>query len=405
MSLNSMSNTVCKQANLCGGCALIKVPYEEQLKQKVSAVAALLQPFYTQKIKVNPSVLTKYYRNKIELSFTHQVVHKEPLNKKIKRDKSEPLVFEDVLGFRQMGRWDRAVNLTDCFLFNQNLPWFIYKINLWAKNKNIPFYDQRKHTGVLRTLMMRQSFNEKGGMLVFISQAPFDTDGLVEICRRVYPDFSVLSAINDGLSDASPIKDLKVLAGSDTMREALLFDDKKIVFTLSPQSFFQTNTKTANLMYQKVRSCVAKIKPEILYDLYGGAGSFSLTNADLVKKAFCVECVPQAVENGKQNAVLNNIKNVDFICQTTEDFLAQNKLETKNSLVILDPARAGVHPKACELLASSGVKNILYISCNPKTLAENLSVLTKNYKVKNVECFDFFPNTKHIETFAELELL
>ena len=404
MSLNSMSN-ICKQASLCGGCALIKVPYEEQLKQKVSAVAKLLEPFYTQKIKVNPSVLTKYYRNKIELSFTHQVVHKEPLNKKIKRDKSLPLEFEDVLGFRQMGRWDRSVNLSDCFLFNQNLPWFIYKINLWAKAKNIAYYDQRKHTGVLRTLMLRQSFNEKGGMLVFISQVPFDTEGLVEVCRQVYPEYSVLTAINDGLSDASPLKDLKVLSGADTMQEALLFEGRKIIFTLSPQAFFQTNTKTANLMYQKVRARVAAIKPETLYDLYGGAGSFSLTNADLVKKAFCVECVPQAVENGRQNAVLDNIKNVDFICQTTEDFLAQNKIESKNSLVILDPARAGVHPRACELLATSGVKNILYVSCNPKSLAENLAVLTKNYKIKNIECFDFFPNTKHIETFAELELL
>ena len=399
-----MSN-ICKQANLCGGCALIKTPYEGQLKQKVSAVAKLLEPFYTQKIKVNPSVLTKYYRNKIELSFTHQVVHKEPLNKKIKRNKTIPLEFEEVLGFRQMGRWDRAVNLTDCFLFNQNLPWFIYKINLWAKNKNISYYDQRKHTGILRTLMMRQSFNEKGGMLVFISQAPFDTEGLVEVCHQVYPDFSVLTAINDGMSDASPIKDLKVLSGSDTMQEALLFEDKKIIFNLSPQSFFQTNTKTANLMYQKVRSRVEALKPETLYDLYGGAGSFSLTNADLVKEAFCVECVPQAVENGHQNAITNNIKNVEFICQTTEDFLAQNKLETKNSLVILDPARAGVHPKACEQLKNSGIKNILYISCNPKTLAENLAVLTQNYKVKTAECFDFFPNTKHIETFVELELI
>lgn len=404
MSSSSMSN-VCKQASLCGGCALIKTPYEEQLKQKVSAVAKLLEPFYKDKITVNPSVLTKYYRNKIELSFTHQVIHKDPLNKKIKRDKSVPLEFEEVLGFRQMGRWDRAVNLTDCFLFNQNLPWFIYKINLWAKAKNIPYYDQRKHTGVLRTLMMRQSFNEKGGMLVFISQAPFDTEGLAEVCKQVYPDFSVLTAINDGMSDASPIKDLKVLSGSLTMQEALLFDDKKIIFNLSPQSFFQTNTKTANLMYQKVRNCVAEIKPETLYDLYGGAGSFSLTNADLVKEAFCVECVPEAIENGKQNALTNNIKNVDFICQTTEDFLAQNPLKAKNSLVILDPARAGVHPKACELLKNSGVKNILYISCNPKTLAENLAVLTQNYKVKHVQCFDFFPNTKHIETFAELELI
>jgi len=399
------SNLTCKNAALCGGCALIKVPYEEQLKQKVAAVSALLEPYFKGEIKVTPTAQNKFYRNKIELSFTHQPIHKEPQNKKIKRDKTVPLEFEDVLGFRQMGRWDRAVNLTDCLIFNENLPWFVYKIMLWAKAKNLSFYDQRKHTGTLRTLMIRQSFNKKGGMLVFISTVPFDTTGLAEICAQIYPGFSVLTAVNDGMSDASGIKNLQVLSGTDTMQEALLFDGgKEIVFEISPQSFFQTNTKTANLMYKKVRSKVAAIKPKILYDFYGGAGSFSLTNADLVEKSFCVECVPEAVENGKKNAVLNNIKNVEFYCQTTEDFLTENDIQARNSLVILDPARAGVHPKACEKLAVCGVKNILYISCNPKTLAENLAVLTKNYTVKNAECFDFFPNTKHIETFVELVL-
>ena len=243
---------MCKNAALCGGCALIKVPYEEQLKQKVAAVSALISPYFAGEIKVTPTVQNKFYRNKIELSFTHQPIHKEPQNKKIKRDKTVPLEFEDVLGFRQMGRWDRAVNLTDCLIFNENLPWFVYKIQLWAKAKNLSFYDQRKHTGILRTLMIRQSFNKKGGMLVFISTAPFDTDGLKEICQQIYPGFSVLTAINDGMSDASGIKNLKVLSGTDTMQEALILDGgKEIVFEISPQSFFQTNTKTANLMYKK----------------------------------------------------------------------------------------------------------------------------------------------------------
>ena len=399
------SNLMCKQASLCGGCALIKTPYEEQLKQKTNFVAELLAPFYQGKLQVTPTALNKFYRNKIELSFTHQPIHKEPLNKKVKRDKTIPLEFEDVLGFRQKDRWDRSVNLVDCLLFNENLPWFVFKVNHWAKQNNISFYDQRKHTGTLRTLMMRQSFNKKGGMLVFISAQPFDTTGLVEICKQVYPNYSVLTAINDGMSDASPIKNLTLLDGSLIMQESLLFENgREIVFNLSPQSFFQTNTKTANLMYKKVREKVAEIKPSIIYDLYGGAGSFSLTNADLIKHSYCVECVPEAVENGKQNAITNNINNVDFYCQTTEDFLKQNKLITENSLIILDPARAGVHPDACKLLANSGVKNILYISCNPKTLAENLKVLTETYKVKNAQYFDFFPNTKHIETFVELVL-
>jgi 23S rRNA (uracil1939-C5)-methyltransferase len=157
-------------------------------------------------------------------------------------------------------------------------------------------------------------------------------------------------------------------------------------------------------MYQSARDLVKKIQPATVYDLYGGAGSFSLICTDAAQKFFCVESVEQAVIDGRTNAKLNNIENVNFICAKTEDFLHNQKISAYNSLIILDPPRGGLHIKAEASVAKSGVKNIIYVSCNPLTLARDLEELTKNYNIKNVEAFDFFPHTKHMETLVCMEL-
>ena len=138
--------------------------------------------------------------------------------------------------------------------------------------------------------------------------------------------------------------------------------------------------------------------------MYGGAGSFSLCCADLVGKSLCVENVAPAIVNGQKNAKINNIENVKFYCEATEDFLTKNKISAHKTVILLDPPRAGLHPKACDAVAKSEVKDVLYISCNPVSLAENLKTLCQKYSVISAECFDFFPHTDHIETFVQLKL-
>lgn len=142
----------------------------------------------------------------------------------------------------------------------------------------------------------------------------------------------------------------------------------------------------------------------MIYDLYGGAGSFSLSCADLCQKSICVESVAPAIYNGLENAKINGVKNVQFFCSRVEDFVKQQPIEKKDALIILDPPRGGMHPKAVKAVAESGVKNVLYISCNPVTLANELKTFTQYYNLVGVEAFDFFPHSEHIETLVQMEL-
>ncbi|MBR4355746.1 MAG: hypothetical protein IKP96_04185 [Elusimicrobiaceae bacterium] len=124
----------------------------------------------------------------------------------------------------------------------------------------------------------------------------------------------------------------------------------------------------------------------------------------MCEKSICVESVAPAIYNGIENAKLNGVKNVQFFCAKVEDFVKQQPIERKDALIILDPPRGGMHPKACKAVAESGVENVLYISCNPVTLATDLKTLTQHYEILHVEAFDFFPHSEHIETFVQLRL-
>lgn len=394
----------CPHFNTCGGCTLQDKPYAQQLELKKQKVQELLAPYWQGDIPVAQSPDTEYFRNKIELSFSRQVVWKEPLGKKkVIRDKTKPLEFEHALGFRIKGRWDRCIDLKSCLLFNDKLAAFVEAVRTWAKENNLSYYDQRTHIGVLRNIIMREGKNTGEGMVVLVSAEQADLSGFAQVVSSVYPDYSVLTALNDAMSDGAPLTDIKVLKGAAVMREILFAQDRKVVFELYPQSFFQTNTRAANVMYDTVRDVIKELKPDVLYDLYGGAGSFSLCCSDIIGKSLCVESVAPAVVNGQQNAKINNAENIQFYCEKTEDFLTKNKISKHNAVILLDPPRSGLHPAACKAVLSSGVKNVLYISCNPVTLAENLKILSANYTVKSAQCFDFFPHTSHIETFVILE--
>jgi 23S rRNA (uracil1939-C5)-methyltransferase len=400
-----MSEQICKHFNLCGGCQTLDVPYAEQLIQKQKDLKGLLKRFWAGNISITPSPDTEFYRNKIELGFCRQPVWVEPFNKKFKRDKNKPLEFETALGFKLKGRWDRAFDLEECIIFEPCLPNLLAVVRAWAKENNLEYYDQRKHTGLLRNIMLRQGKNTGDQMLVLYAAADnFDKKSFVSAVEKILPQANILLAINASVADAAIAQNLEVLKGKAAIFENIKIEKRELKFMLSAQSFFQTNTRAAQMMYEKVRDIVKQLKPETIYDFYGGAGSFSLTCADLIKKSFCVESVAEAVKDGAANAKLNGIENVSFICDRVEDYVKKNKLSKYKSMLILDPPRGGLHPEAEKAVMNCEAPNIIYVSCNPLTLARDLEELTKNYAVKNVEAFDFFPNTKHVETLVELEL-
>lgn len=389
---------------------MLNLSYGEQVAQKRAKLQKTLQDFWTQDIPVTVTDEPRYFRNKVELGFCHQVKWREDYDKKDPANKTRPLEFESTLGFKLKGRWDRAVDITECALFNENLIPLLNAIRAWAQAEKLEYYDQRKHTGVLRHLLVREGKNTGEEIVVLFVTDDFNEKTFVRVVESVLPKANIMAAVNNGLADTAAPESLRVLKGKDFILEKIFLTDshanleREVTFKLSPQSFFQTNTKTAQKMYSRVRAVVKKIAPKRIYDLYGGAGSFSLSCADLCEKSICVESVAPAVYNGIENAKINGVSNVQFFCSKVEDFVKQQPIEKKDALIILDPPRGGMHPKAAKAVAESGVENVLYISCNPVTLANDLKILTQHYEILHVEAFDFFPHSEHIETFVQMKL-
>lgn len=388
---------------------MLDLPYGQQLAQKTARVKELLEDFWSGDIPVTPTDEPFYFRNKVELGFCHQPVWKEPFDKKVKRDKTVPLEFEQTLGFKLKGRWDRAVDIQQCVLFDEHLIPLLQAVRAWAKAENLSYYDHRRHTGVLRHLMLRTGKNTGEAIAVLFVTDDVPEKSFVSAVESVWPQANIMLAVNTSLADTAAPESLRVLKGRDFITEKIILSapdgaaEREVVFKLSPQSFFQTNTLTAQKMYSRVRALVKGISPKIIYDLYGGAGSFSLSCADLCEKSLCVESVAPAVYNGIENAKLNGVQNVQFFCAKVEDFVKQQPIEKKDALIILDPPRSGMHPKAAKAVAESGVEKVLYISCNPVTLAADLKILSQHYDVTAAETFDFFPHTDHIETLVQLK--
>ncbi len=404
-----MPNSLCKHFGQCGGCALLNLPYEEQVSRKRAKLQQTLQDFWMGEIPVTATDEPKNFRNKVELGFCHQVKWRDDYDKKDPANKTRPLEFESALGFKLKGRWDRAVDITECVLFSPWLMPLLAAIRAWARAENLEYYDQRKHTGVLRHLMVREGKNTGEQIVVLFVTDDFNEKTFVQAVESVLPQANIMAAVNTGLADTAAPESLRVLKGKDHIFEKIILTgangqpEREVTFKLSPQSFFQTNTLTAQKMYSRVRSVVKKLAPKRIYDLYGGAGSFSLSCADLCQKSICVESVAPAVYNGIENAKINGVDNVQFFCSKVEDFVKQQPLERKDALIILDPPRGGMHPKAAKAVAESGVENVLYISCNPVTLAADLKILTPHYDILQVEAFDFFPHSEHIETFVQMK--
>jgi 23S rRNA (uracil1939-C5)-methyltransferase len=404
-SIKTNPNIFCKHFDACGGCSLQNLSYENQLKYKKQQIENLFKPLWQHPVKITPSQKIKYYRNKMEFSFACQI-------DKTRTKPNSEKIFEQKLGQKEKNRWDRAFDLQECYLMSKESVKLVTAVRKWALENNIGFYDLRRHSGILRHLVVRESKNTTDKMVLLIAANDnFDKNKFTGTVKTSYPATSVLVATNKNLADTAGCDNIEILRGTNFITEKILlpkfelngkkYEHREIEFKISPKSFFQTNSETAQKIYQKLRHLAAELKPSVIYDLYGGSGAFSMSCADFTDKCICIEQALHSIEDGKYNAKKNNISNIDFICAKTEDFLQSQNL-AENSLVILDPPRAGLHPKALESLINAKPKNIIYVSCNPKTLFGNLQQLTQNYKIKSIESFDLFAHTKHLETVTHL---
>lgn len=387
----------CRHFGACGGCATQDKPYAEQLAAKEAFLSSLFPSAPT--VKVTPSPKTQYYRNKMEFSFSHQVARR--------LDGPPPsLEFENRFGLKMKGRWDKAIDLQECFLMSPGVGPLLAEVRGWAAEEGLAYYDLRKHTGSLRHLMLREGKNTGRKMAVlFTTECDFEKDDFLEAVESVWPDATVLHAVNKQLSDVAITDELSILSGEGCIEERLCVKTpsvcKDIRFRISHKSFFQTNSYATALLYSRVAELVEGLAPEVLYDLYGGSGGFSFACGHAAKKCISVESVAEAVADGKVNAMLNGVEGVEFICSTVENYL-QAAPEMSSSLVLLDPPRAGLHPKALAAILKAAPPHILYVSCNPKSLARELQAFSQSYRMDLLEGFDLFPHTEHVEALALL---
>ena len=377
----------CKEFGACGGCTYQTLPYEQQLKQKEAQVRKLIdevcEDYIFEGIKGSPNEWQ--YRNKMEFSFGDEY-------------KDGPLA----LGLHKRGSFYDIVNADECKIVHKDYNVILGCVLEYCRKQNFSFYHKSSHEGYLRHLLVRRAVKtgEMTVNLVTSSQLKPDLQPLAEALLELPLEgklVGVINIINDSLADVVQSDKTEILYGKDWFYEELL----GLKFKISTFSFFQTNSLGAEVLYEKAREYVGETKDKLIFDLYSGTGTIAQILAPVAKKVIGVEIVEEAVEAAKENAGLNGLKNCEFIAGDVLKVIGN--IEEKPDLIVLDPPREGIHPKALQQIIDYGVERMVYISCKPTSLARDLVVLQeRGYKVDRVSCVDMFPQSVHVETVVML---
>lgn len=374
----------CKHFGVCGGCSYQTISYEDQLNIKSDQVLKLLKDAEIDDFEylgIEASPIEYDYRNKME--FTFGDVEKGG---------------ELALGMHQKGKFYEIVTVDDCKIVDEDFKRVLLTVLKYFQDKNITFYNKKRHEGVLRHLVVRKAV-KTGEMLVNLvtsSQVELELDRLVEEVRNIDLDGKLvgfLHTINDSLSDVVQSDETRILFGKDYINEEIL----GLKFKISAFSFFQTNSLGAEKLYSIVRDFAGTEKNKVIFDLYCGTGTIAQIMAPIAKKVIGIEIVEEAVEAAKENAELNNLDNCSFIAGDVMQKVSE--LKDKPDLIILDPPRDGIHPKAIHKIIDFAPEQFIYVSCKPTSLARDLPIFEeRGYKVEKVKCMDMFPHTPHVET-------
>lgn len=433
----------CQHFGVCGGCQWQMLPYNLQLVYKQQQVYDNLKRIG--KIAL-PDILPiagadeiKFYRNKLEYTFSTKeytadkpkelplaasggretAYTKSPLrqetfisNNDIQRSElfsagfSSPNeeVWEGALGFHAKGFFDKVVDIHKCWLQSEPTNELRNAIRVFAQKNNLSFYDIRAHKGLLRTMQVRTcTTGEVMVNIVFGEESEEEIIEVMEFVARQFPQITTLLytinlKMNDSLYDQEPI----IYKGKGYVIEKL----EDFRFKIGPKSFFQTNTKQAEKLYQITRDFAELNGSQIVYDLYCGTGSIGIFCNRRAKKIIGVEAIEEAVKDASENALLNSIGHAQFftgdVIEVCNDvfFAAHGKPD----VLITDPPRAGMHEKLVKKILDIEAPLVVYVSCNPATQARDLNLLDEKYAVAKVQPVDMFPHTHHIENVVQLKL-
>lgn len=381
----------CPAFGKCGGCSFEHTEYKNQIQFKTDCVKELLNFLDIEISQAKQSPVQWNYRNKMEFSF-----YNEPLNS------STVQPFNRLsLGLHCKGSFYKYSEVPPCYIAHEDIIKACEIVKEFAIKTGLKAYNNKSHEGCFRHLVLRKGVNT-GDLLVNIvtnKQEDINKNFFDSVVNRLS---SFCSSIywteNSKFSDAVNAESITLLYGNENITETLTVADKNFKFSIAPFSFFQTNTKATEVLYNTVIELLQPDKQDTLLDMYCGTGAIGICLSPHVKSVVGVEQVEESIESAKHNAKINNIKNIEFFAQPAQDWVKQN--DKKFDSVIIDPPRAGLFETVIEHILFLNPKKIVYVSCNPSTLARDLKLITKDekYKVIKVCPVDMFPQTYHVET-------
>ena len=380
---------VCSIFPACGGCMYQTMDYQAQVKMKAEQIQSIMDAAvdgysYTfEGVKESPKEFA--YRNKMEFSFGDEY-------------KDGPLS----LGLHKKGSTYDVLTASDCKLVHEDMTQILSCVLDYFKERGVSYYKKMQHIGYLRHLLLRRG-DTTGEILVNLvttTQEEHDLAPLVE--KLLAPPVKgkivgILHILNDSLSDVVQSDETKILYGQDYFYEKIM----GLEFKITPFSFFQPNSRGAEVLYSTVREYIGDIHDMTVYDLFSGTGTIAQVLAPVAKQVIGVEIIEEAVEAAKENAERNGLHNCRFIAGDV--FKVLDEIEEKPDVIVLDPPRDGIHPKALPKILDYGVENIVYISCKATSLARDLEMIqARGYRVVKCTAVDQFCQTVHVESIVLL---
>lgn len=381
---------ICRDSKLCGGCSYQGVPYEEQLKNKEGETKSLLDRKdirYGEFIEIEPAPDRFGYRNKMEYTFGDM-------------EKGGPMT----LGMHRKKHFMSIVTVDECQLVHEDFNRVLRAVLDFVSSRGYSHYHKKTHKGLMRHLILRRGVRT-GELLVNVvtsSEEGFDEEAFTSMILSLPLEnrvAGVLRTINDRLADAVYCDELRVLYGRDYYEEEIM----GLKFKVSAFSFFQTNVEAVEKLYSYAIGLIDDFESKKVFDLYCGTGTISQAMAKSAGEVVGIEIVEEAVRAAEENAAYNGIENCRFISGDVFEVLDSLPESEKPDVIVVDPPRVGISANALDKIIGYGVDQIVYISCNPKSLAENLYYMQYyGYEVRSVKPFDNFPGTKHTEAVALL---
>ena len=410
----------CSHFGVCGGCQWQMLPYKKQLEYKQKQVEDNLKRIG--KVELPPLMpivgadRDKFYRNKLEYTFSNREFLPEEEFRKIKEatGSGPGAVMASpigggregaVVGFHAKGIFDKVIDIKTCYLQDEPTNAIRLAVKEFARSNGYSFYDIKNHQGFLRTMQLRIcTTGEVMVNIVFGQEDKEKRERLLDFVLEKFPGITTLLYTinlkwNDSLNDLEPV----AYHGKGYVTERL----EDFEFKIGPTSFFQTNTRQGEQLYKVAREFAELSGSETVYDLYCGTGSSGIFLSKNAKKSIGVEMIDAAVQDAKENAALNNLSlstefySGDVINICTDEFFVQHG---KPDVIVTDPPRAGMHDKLVKKILDIAAPIVVYVSCNPATQARDLRQLDEKYAVTKIQPVDMFPHTHHIENVVQLKL-